>query len=439
MFGAAVALMAATLTACGGGATPAESTPEPTAAAVAETPAAEATKAESTQTESTSTETQTTTTTTQYDKEGTVTASGLRFIELTPGSGENPKPGDIVSVHYTGTLTDGTKFDSSVDRGKPIEFRIGKGQVIPGWDEGIAMLKPGGKARLVIPPQLGYGERGAGADIPPNATLIFEVELVSVKPGPPGAPKAPTEVKEADYTKTATGLKYYDMVVGEGDLAEAGKKVSVNYTGWMTDSKMFDSSLERGVPFDFVLGRKQVIPGWDEGVTGMKVGGKRQLIIPSELAYGDKGAGGVIPPKATLIFEVELLGVKEGPVGAPAAPTEVKASDYLTTTSGLKYYDMKVGTGASPKQGQSVTVNYTGWLTDGTKFDSSLDRGDPFTFPIGAGQVIPGWDEGVMSMKIGGKRQLVIPSNLAYGAAGAGGVIPPNASLIFEVELLEAK
>jgi FKBP-type peptidyl-prolyl cis-trans isomerase len=111
----------------------------------------------------------------------------------------------------------------------------------------------------------------------------------------------------------------------------------------------------------------------------------------------------------------------------------------VSTNSGLQYEDLKVGTGDSPKPGQKVIVHYTGWLTDGSKFDSSVDRGQPFEFFIGKGQVIKGWDEGVMSMKIGGKRKLTIPANLGYGAQGAGGLIPPHATLIFEVDLLGLK
>jgi peptidylprolyl isomerase len=107
-----------------------------------------------------------------------------------------------------------------------------------------------------------------------------------------------------------------------------------------------------------------------------------------------------------------------------------------TTPSGLKYTDHVVGEGESPQKGKKVTVHYTGTLTDGKKFDSSVDRGSPFSFTIGVGQVIKGWDEGVMSMKVGGKRTLNIPPDLGYGSQGAGGVIPPNAALVFEVELL---
>jgi len=108
----------------------------------------------------------------------------------------------------------------------------------------------------------------------------------------------------------------------------------------------------------------------------------------------------------------------------------------VTNPSGLQYEDLVVGTGPSPARGESVQVHYTGWLTDGSKFDSSKDRGTPFVFPLGMGRVIKGWDEGVASMKVGGKRKLIIPANLGYGAQGAGGVIPPNATLVFEVELL---
>ena len=109
----------------------------------------------------------------------------------------------------------------------------------------------------------------------------------------------------------------------------------------------------------------------------------------------------------------------------------------ITTASGLQYEDLSEGTGAAAKAGDSVEVHYTGWLIDGTKFDSSLDRGRPFGFQLGAGRVIKGWDEGVAGMKVGGKRKLTIPPDLGYGSRGAGGVIPPNATLVFEVELLK--
>jgi len=117
-------------------------------------------------------------------------------------------------------------------------------------------------------------------------------------------------MSEANATTTASGLKYEDVKVGTGETATAGRTVSVHYTGWLTDGKKFDSSKDRGKPFEFPLGGGRVIKGWDEGVQGMKVGGVRKLTIPASLGYGSRGAGGVIPPDATLVFEVELLGVR---------------------------------------------------------------------------------------------------------------------------------
>jgi peptidylprolyl isomerase len=129
--------------------------------------------------------------------------------------------------------------------------------------------------------------------------------------------------------------------------------------------------------------------------------------------------------------------------GALALSESADAQNVVTTPSGLKYIDLKVGTGASPRTGQTCVMHYTGWLYEngkkGAKFDSSVDRGEPFEFKIGMGQVIRGWDEGVATMKVGGKRTLIIPPALGYGARGAGGVIPPNATLLFDVELLAIK
>ena len=128
---------------------------------------------------------------------------------------------------------------------------------------------------------------------------------------------------------------------------------------------------------------------------------------------------------------------KPSTASAPSASVPMKVTGQPTTTaSGLQYWDIVVGTGATAAPGNNVKVHYSGFLTTGEKFDSSRDRGEPFSFPLGAGQVIKGWDEGVAGMKVGGQRQLRIPPALGYGAAGAGGAIPPNATLIFDVELL---
>lgn len=135
------------------------------------------------------------------------------------------------------------------------------------------------------------------------------------------------------------------------------------------------------------------------------------------------------------VFALSMAGLALADNPGPSKTT----GQPVTTPSGLKYYDLKKGKGAPPKSGQRVSVHYTGWLTDGKKFDSSRDRGEPFSFSLGKRQVISGWDMGVAGMKVGGKRTLIIPSDLGYGSRGAGSAIPPNATLVFDVELLDVK
>ncbi|GAB1449770.1 FKBP-type peptidyl-prolyl cis-trans isomerase [Bacteroidota bacterium] len=234
------------------------------------------------------------------------TASGLKYRVTELGKGKQVEAGDKVTVHYTGKLTNGTKFDSSKDRNQPFSFKVGAGQVIKGWDEGLQLLKVGDKATFVIPPDIAYGQRDMGS-IPPNSTLIFDVEVLDTK----SAPKIlPYDTKGKDTLTTASGLRYINVENGSGEQAVAGKTVRVHYTGYLMDGKIFDSSIERDEPIEFPLGQRMVIPGWEEGIALMKVGDKKRLIIPSELAYGANGAGGVIPPNATLIFDVELVQVK---------------------------------------------------------------------------------------------------------------------------------
>ena len=254
----------------------------------------------------------------------------------------------------------------------------------------------------------------------------------SIQGGNNGGGKGmPIEVP-ADAKKTDSGLQYVDLKEGTGAEAKAGSAVEVHYTGWLqSNGNKFDSSLDRKKSFDFDLGARRVIAGWDEGVQGMKEGGKRKLFIPAKLGYGERGAGGAIPPGADLVFEVELLKV--------AKPIEVP-TDASKNPSGLRFVDSKKGEGVEASKGRKVVVHYTGWLeTNGKKFDSSVDRKDPFDFKLGAGEVIQGWDEGVEGMRVGGKRRLFIPSKLGYGERGAGRDIPGGANLVFDVELLEVR
>lgn len=218
----------------------------------------------------------------------------LKIEELTPGTGAAVERGDTVSVHYRGTLTNGTVFDSSYERGEPIEFPVGVGMVIQGWDRGLIGMKEGGRYRLSIPSELGYGAHGAGSDIPPNADLVFEVEIVAVKKP---APKLYDE------------LEVIELVPGEGRTVASGDTVRVHYKGMLTDGTVFDSSYQRNDPIEIQVGVGMVIPGWDQGLLGLQTGGRYRLNIPSDLGYGPYGAGGVIPPHADLVFEVEIVEI----------------------------------------------------------------------------------------------------------------------------------
>jgi peptidylprolyl isomerase len=357
------------------------------------------------------------------------TESGLQVMLLQRSNGEQPKKGDKVIVHYTGRLQDSTVFDSSVDRGKPFEFVLGQGQVIPGWDEGIGMLKAGEKARFVIPPDLGYGSRAMGS-IPANSTLIFDVELLDVIKG------ATMEVlKNKDTITTASGLQYIIISKGAGKKVQTGMKVKVHYSGFFSNGDKFDSSVDRGQPIEITLGMRQVIPGWEEGLALLNVGDKARLIIPYQLAYGEAGRPPVIPPKSTLIFDLEMIDAVET---VRPKPFDVAGLDTLVTASGLKYIMVKKTENVKAKAGDKVSVHYTGFFESGEIFDSSVERGQPLDFEVGKGMVIPGWDEGLMLLNKGEKARLIIPWQLGYGENGYG-PIPPKATLIFDVELMDVK
>jgi FKBP-type peptidyl-prolyl cis-trans isomerase len=261
-----------------------------------------------------------------------------------------------------------------------------------------------------------------------TVTLTVSVPLIMSAGSPVSNGLQAQESKNQTMETTKSGLQYIDVRQGTGETPQAKQTCIVDYTGWLWEKgakgKEFDSSKKRGEPFGFHVGNGEVIAGWDEGVSGMKVGGIRQLLIPPELAFGVRGSGGVIPANATLLYEVELLGVMQRMNG------------------GLEYRDVKAGTGATPRAGQKCVVHYSGWLwrnAKGRKFDSSRDRGEPFSFRLGASEVIEGWDRGVATMKVGGKRELLIPSNLGYGEHGYPPDIPGNATLFFDLELLAVK
>lgn len=221
----------------------------------------------------------------------------------------------------------------------------------------------------------------------------------------------------------AQGVKILDLKEGTGDALKEGDRVEVHYRGWVKASeRKFDDSYEKGQTMVVEIGGGEVIPGFDEGLQGMKSRGERRIFIPSRLGYGPQGAGRDIPPNADLVFQVEVVKV-------------------LGRGSEVKITDLKEGIGDPIKKGDRVAVHYTGTLENGTKFDSSLDRQplEPFPLTVGAGRVIKGWDIGLIGAKTGGKRKLEIPAHLGYGKSGSPPKIPPDSNLIFEIDIVSVR
>jgi peptidylprolyl isomerase len=265
-----------------------------------------------------------------------------------------------------------------------------------------------------------------------SALTIVAALAVSTSAQQPPAAKpipAPADVAKppADATTTASGLASKVLEPGKGTAKPAATDlVTVHYTGWTTDGKMFDSSHARNAPSTFPLDR--VIKGWGEGVQLMVVGEKRRFWIPQTLAYnGQPGR-----PAGMLVFDVELIDMNASP-RVPPPDVAAPPSDARRTASGLAYKSLRAGKGGQhPTKDNTVTVHYTGWTTDGKMFDSSVERGQATSFQLDG--VIEGWTEGVQLMTVGEKMRFWIPEKLAYK-----GERPPRGMLVFDVELLAIK
>jgi len=224
---------------------------------------------------------------------GLRTESGISYEILREGAGSMPQPGDVVAVHYTGTLLNGKKFGSSYDTGGPFVFMAGVGNVIKGWDEIVLMMTVGSKWRVTIPSELAYGGKTTDS-IPPNSDLIIDIELLGIN---------------TEEITTESGIRYTVIEKGAGPIPKRGQNVTVHYNVWLPDWRKLDSSFYRGTPYSLVLGKTGVIRGWHEILSLMPVGSRWKIKIPSKLAYGEKGRQGV-PPNTDLTFEIKLLSVK---------------------------------------------------------------------------------------------------------------------------------
>lgn len=404
-----------------------------------------------------------------YDK----TASGL-YYKLYKVSKDTvkPKTGDWVSLDMRYTYKDSLLFSSKSQMGQPVRFQLPPSDFKGDIYEGIRMLSAGDSASFIIPADSLFRKTFKMAACPPQidstGVITFFVHLARVD-NPEALQKLEQEQLQEYLTKnnvtvqpTASGIYFIENAVGKGIKIDSGCQVKVQFKVSDITGKEIFSSYDRPEPISFSYGKRFDTPGVEEAIGRMTKGGKAKVIVPSKMAFGDQGRGSVVPPYATLVYDVEVVDVMSKADYEKEQATKKKADEqkkedakkgesaklqqYLKdkkitakpTASGLYYIEKVKGTGPQAANGKKVSVHYTGTLLDGKKFDSSVDRGKPFEFTLGQGQVIKGWDEGIAMMKKGGKATLIVPSSIGYGERDMGD-ITPYSTLVFEVELIDVK
>jgi FKBP-type peptidyl-prolyl cis-trans isomerase len=390
--------------------------------------------------------------------------------------------GSIVTLYLKYGLKDSTLFDSK-DIPQPIMLPVIEAQYEGDFYDGLRLLKQGDSASFVLKAGPLFTKTFGQPELPAFLTAETDIyfDLMVRKVQSQEDIDRETEIKNMEMEKeemskieqyiksnnitvqpTATGIYYMETKKGSGKTPVEGGYCSAHYTVYLLGGDKLFSTYDRKEPIDFKCGSQFENKGFQEIITMMKEGGKANAIVPSSMAFGAQGAGNFVPPFTTLYYDIELVKVlsdaewekkqadreakkqadkvklvqdESGAIKKFMSDNNLKAT--TTLPNGLIYVEKQAGSGPKPIAGQKVKVHYTGKLLDGTKFDSSVDRGEPLAFTIGQHEVIDGWDQGVSLMNVGSKGVLVIPSSLAYKERGAGNVIPPNSVLVFDMELVE--
>lgn len=368
-------------------------------------------------------------------KDTTTITKGLIKIKIKDGTGRSANKFENVTIDYTGYFINEKKqkkiFESSSTKGTSATFQLGAGRFIKGLDIGISGMKIGEKSAFIISPELAFGSNGVG-NIPKNATIFFDIELIS-------ATNPFYNINSKDTIHTASGLKLLILDKGKGKAINKGNYVTWNYIGYIKDSLgnkiIFDNTFVRKKPASFRPGSNKSLKGWEEAAVMLQEGAKATLILSPDLAYKDKEMKN-IPKNATVYFDVDVMNATE-------PFFDVTGKDTLGNSQGMKYIIISNGNGEIADTGKTVLISYVGYILDSLNerviFDASIEHGQPLEFELGKGKVIKGWEIGISGMKTGEKRRLIIPGDLAYGKKGVTGIIPPNSTLFFDVQLTEVK
>ncbi|XP_026874757.2 peptidyl-prolyl cis-trans isomerase FKBP10 [Electrophorus electricus] len=312
--------------------------------------------------------------------------------------------GDYVRYHYTGTFTDGRKFDSTYDKGVPFVGQVGfEGKVIPGLDKGVQGMCVNERRKITIPPHLAYGVTGAGTVIPPDSTLVFDILLLDVW-------NKDDEVE----TRMLERPRMCRRAVQASDF------VRYHYNGSLLNGTHFHSSHRDRSTYDTYVGQGDLIRGLDQGLLGMCIGEKRSITIPPFLAYGDKGHGSKVPAFATVVYEVLMV-------------------DVFNVKDDIKVEVQEIPQPCKRKTqvGDYVRYHYNATFQDGTHFDSSYQRNGTYNTYVGMGYVITGMDKALQGVCVGERRRVTVPPHMAYGENGTGDLIPGSAVLVFDLLIID--